>query len=260
MQKIIMNNIQGFTVQATDGDVGKVDTLYFDDQTWAVRYLVVNVGNWLIADKILLSPLAVTAVHLEDKTIAVALTKEQVKNSPDFDTQKPVSRQEEIALHTYYNWDPYWLTAPTYSNGLTAVNAAAMVQNATETETAVAAQTDEATTHLRSTDELEGYNIQAVDGEIGHIDQFLVDTEFWFIRYFVIDTKNWLPGKKVIVSPDWIKAINWAGSKVDLMLTKEKIQNSPEYDKPIIVDRDYEEKLYDHYDQAAYWTKAQINR
>ncbi len=70
----MINNLQGYTVQATDGDVGKVDTIYFDDETWAVRYLVVNVGNWLLTDQVLLSPLAVTRVNPDDETISVSLT------------------------------------------------------------------------------------------------------------------------------------------------------------------------------------------
>lgn len=264
----IINHVEGYTVKATDGEVGKVDTLYFDDLTWAIRYLVVNVGNWLIADKILLSPAAVTSVSREDETIYVGLTKEQVKNSPDVNSQKPVSRQHEVALHRYYGWDPYWLTAPTYSDGLTALNTVALRQNVAEAEmeTAVADSTDdaetatEATANLRSTKEVEGYYIQAADDEIGHIEKFLVDTEFWFIRYFVIDTRNWLPGKKVVVSPEWVNDINWADREVNVNLTRDSIENSPEYEKPATVDRDYEQRLYDHYDQAIYWHKADVSR
>lgn len=261
MQAII-DNVQGYTVQATDGDVGKVDTLYFDDRSWAVRYLVVNVGNWLLTDRILLSPTAVTHVNREDETISVSLTKEQVENSPDVDTQKPVSRQYEIALHTYYGWDPYWLTAPTYSDGLTALNTAFLRQNLAEmdAETAFADQTEEADANLRSTQEVEGYYVQAADGEIGHIEKFLVDTDLWFIRYFVIDTRNWLPGKKVVVSAEWVKNIAWADREVTIGLTRDKVKNSPEYEKEALIDRDYEQRLYDHYDQAVYWHKAEANR
>lgn len=257
----VINNLQGFTVQATDGDVGKVDTIFFDDRTWEVRYLVVNVGNWLLVDQILLSPLAVTGVNRDDETIAVSLTREQVKNSPDVDTEKPVGRHQEQALHNYYGWDPYWLTAPAYSDGLTAVDTPhTLRRHQTQAEPDVATQVEEADTNLRSTDEVQGYYIQATDGEIGHVDQFLVDTEFWVIRYLVIDTRNWLPGKKVLVSPDWIENIDWATSQVTIGMTREKIKASPEYDKPGMLDRTYEQSLYDHYDEDVYWRKAAANR
>lgn len=257
-----IHEIQGYTVRATDGDVGKVDTLYFDDRTWEVRYLVINVGNWLLTDKILLSPAAVTAVSRSDETISVALTRKQVKNSPDVDTHKPVSRQHEVALHQYYGWDPYWLTAPTYIDGLTALNTAVLRHNLIEEEqeTAVAKQPNKNNTNLRSAREVAGYYIEAADGEIGHIETFLVDTEGWTIRYFVIDTRNWLPGKKVIVSPAWIQEIDWADREVTIGLTRDRVQNSPEYDKSFDIDRTYEQKLYDHYDQAVYWHKAEVNR
>lgn len=259
MQAVIQT-IHGYTVQATDGEVGKVETLYFDDETWAIRYLVVNVGSWLLPDQILLAPVAVTNIDREDETIFVALTKEQVKNSPNIDEERPVSRQYEVTLHDHYNWSPYWLGAPAYSDGLTAPDTAAIErQPKFADETAVASQAAESDNHLRSTDEVEGYHIHAADGEIGHIEKFLVDTEFWFIRYLVIDTKNWLPGKKVIVAPDWIEEIKWVEREVSVNMTRESIEASPEYEGPITIDRAYEKRLHDHYHEAVYWNKAQIS-
>lgn len=257
--KTVIQSIRGFTIQATDGEVGKVETLYFDEQTWAIRYLVVNVGNWLLPDQILLSPVVVTNVDSEEETIFVTLTKEQVKNSPHMDTERPVSRQYEVTLHDYYNWNPYWLHAPTYSDGLTAPHTAALESRPKGPEkTAAATPTEEGNSHLRSTDEVEGYHINAVDGEIGHIEKFLVDTDFWFIRYFVIDTKNWLPGKKVIVSPSWIEDINWVDREVSVNMTQEMIESSPEYESEEMVNREYERRLYDHYQAVTYWKEAQV--
>ena len=256
MQTVIQD-IHGYSVQATDGEVGKVETLYFDEETWAVRYLVVNVGNWLLPDQILLSPVAVTDVDREEETISVALTKEQVKNSPHMDTKRPVSRQYEITLHDYYNWSPYWVHAPTYSDGLTAPRTAALERRPKPTQTEDFTHVEESDPHLRSSDEVEGYHINAVDGDIGHIEKFLVDTQFWFIRYFVIDTRNWLPGKEVIVSPNWIENINWVDREVSVEMTQEMIKSSPEYEGEEMVNREYERRLYDHYQAVVYWKEAQ---
>ncbi|MEZ4590092.1 MAG: PRC-barrel domain-containing protein [Chloroflexota bacterium] len=252
MQKMIQN-IHGYTIQATDGDVGKVDTLYVDEETWAIRYLVVDVGNWFTTDKILLSPIAVNEVDTDNETISVALTKAQVKESPDVDTDKPVSRQYETALHDYYNWRPYWLDAPTYAGGLMAVRTPTTLTYQPRPETRVTTATDSGDPYLRSTSEMEGYHIHATDGEIGHIEAFLVDADLWFVRYFVVDTRNWLPGKKVIVAPNWINTIHWADRNVTVGLTKKAIKSSPEFEEPIVVNRDYEQRLYDHYQRAVYW-------
>jgi hypothetical protein len=163
-------------------------------------------------------------------------------------------------LHDYYRWNPYWLDAPTYSGGLTAVQTAALEQEADKEKTAVESRAEEGDNHLHSSDEVTGYHVHAVDGEIGHIEKFLVDTEFWFIRYFVIDTKNWLPGKKVIVAPDWIEGIEWAEREVSVNMMRDTIETSPEYKGPMTVDRDYERRLYDHYQAVAYWKEAQVPR
>lgn len=256
MQTVIQN-IHGFAVQATDGDVGKIETLYVDEETWAVRYLVVNVGNWLLTDKVLLSPTSITDVNAEDEIIAVALTKEQVKNSPDIDTEKPVSRQYEVTLHDYYSWRPYWLDAPTYAGGLTSVRTPTTLTYKPRPENPPVTPAEDADPYLRSTDELEGYNIHATDGEIGHVEAFLVDTDLWYVRYFVVDTRNWLPGKKVLVAPTWIDHITWADREIMVNLTQEMIESSPEYEGPVVVNRDYEQRLYDHYQWAAYWRQVE---
>ena len=249
----IVENIHGFTVRAEDGDVGNISTLYIDEDTWAVRYLVVDVGNWLASDEVLLAPTSVTDIDFEEEVLFVALSKDQVKNSPKASREKPVSRQYELALHDYYNWQPYWLDAPTYSAGLTAVRTPATLTYKPRSENEVVKPAVNADPHLRSTKELEGYHIHASDGEIGHIEAFLVDTDMWFVRYFVVDTRNWLPGKKVIVAPTWITLIQWADRDVIVDLTQDAIKNSPEFDGPIQIKRDYEQRLYDHYQRAVYW-------
>ncbi len=101
--------------------------------------------------------------------------------------------------------------------------------------------------HLRSTREVTGYHIHATDGEIGHVEDFIVDDETWAVRYVVVGTRNWLPGKKVILSPRWIKRVEWADSSLYFDLTRESVKNSPEFDPSKADNRDYEAYLYDHY-------------
>jgi hypothetical protein len=108
--------------------------------------------------------------------------------------------------------------------------------------------------HLRSTQEVLGYYIHASDGDLGHVEDFIVDDDNWTIRYMVVDTRNWLPGKKVLVAPEWITEVSWGESKVYVDLTQDAIKDSPEYDPTETVNRLYEERLYDFYGRPKYWS------
>jgi hypothetical protein len=119
---------------------------------------------------------------------------------------------------------------------------------------------ESADSHLRSTDEVTGYHIEAADGEIGHVKDFIVDDETWAIRYLEIDTRNWLPGKKVLLSPQWINNVSWPQSKVYVDLTRETIQNSPEWDDTIPVTREYEYRLHEYYARSPYWAPVAEER
>ena len=107
--------------------------------------------------------------------------------------------------------------------------------------------------HLRSTQEVTGYYIGATDGEIGHVEDFIIDDESWSIRYIVVDTRNWWPGKKVLASPEWIEKVSWADSTVYVELTRAAIKSAPEYDASSPIDRDYEDRLHTHYGRQGYW-------
>jgi hypothetical protein len=109
--------------------------------------------------------------------------------------------------------------------------------------------------HLRSTREIIRYDIEAEDGEIGHVEDFIVDIKDWVIRYFALDTRDFLPGKKVIISPDWIKDIEWSESKVSISMSQAAIRGCPEYNPSIPINIEYEERLYDYYGKPKYWLR-----
>ena len=99
---------------------------------------------------------------------------------------------------------------------------------------------------------MTGYHIEATDGEVGHVEDFIIDDETWEIRYIVVDTRNWLPGKKVLIAPRWIDRVSWNDSKVYVSLSREAIKHAPEY-HPDTLNREYERKLHDHYNRPKYW-------
>jgi hypothetical protein len=118
------------------------------------------------------------------------------------------------------------------------------------------AETESADSHLRSTKEVTGYHIEATDGEIGHVENFIVDHDIWAIQYLEVNTRNWWPGKKVLMSPHWIERVSWTDSKVYVDLSRDTIKNGPQYIDSMPVTREYEHRLYDHYKRSAYWLQG----
>ena len=108
--------------------------------------------------------------------------------------------------------------------------------------------------HLRSIKEVTGYHIQAMDDDMGHVEDFIVNDKSWTIHYVVVDTRNWLPGgRKVLISPAWIESIDWPQSRMKVDLSTEQIKESPEYDPHAPVNKEYEARLYDFYGRPKYW-------
>jgi hypothetical protein len=252
-------SIEGYGIQATDGEIGRVREFYFDDVKWGIRYLVVDTGSWFTRNSVLISPYSITGVDDVDQTIRVSLTLEQVKGSPDIDTHKPVSRQLEGEYSDYYGYGNYW-TGP-YLWGVGGYPSYPMPEAGTvpaghelPEEVAARAASNPEDVHLRSTDKVTGYHILGTDDNIGHVQDFIFDDEAWAIRYLVVDTRNWWPGgKKILLATQWIDRIDWTESSVQTSLTREQIQSSPEYDDRSQVDRNFEMALHRHYRREGYW-------
>ena len=244
-------NLIGLVIHATDGEIGTVDQLYFDDESWAIRYLTVKTGGWLEDREVLISPFSVTNVDWPAKRLDVALTRKQVKDSPSIDTQRPVSRQYETEYLGYYGYPNYWNGSYLWGEGAFP----AMTTRIDSPREVLAERIRRASmdSHLHSTAAVTGYHIEAMDGEIGHVAGFFMDDETWAIRYMEVATRNWLPGKKVLVSPAWIEGVSWTNSKVYVGLSREAIKDAPEYIESTPITREYENRLYFHYGRPPYW-------
>jgi hypothetical protein len=232
-----------YPLKAKDGEIGSIKEFYFTDQNWVIRYLVVDTGTWLPGKRVLVSPYAV-AGEIGD-SIPLNLTRKQVETSPFPESDLPVSRQFERQYYAYYGWPMYWQGA--YVWGATAVPLHGPV------EPVEPPPDQEGDPHLRSTDQVTGYHIQARDGEIGHVEDFIIDDTNWSIRYLLIDTVNWWPGKKVLLPPAWASDISWHQSKVHVDLDRQTIKEAPEYDPEQMLARDYEDRLHRHYNRRGYW-------
>ncbi len=241
-------DIKGYTIGARDGRIGRCSDFLFDDEDWTVRYIVADTHKWLPGRKVLISPIAIEDIDAMDRILKVHLTREQVQASPPLDADAPVSRQYEIAYNRYYQWDHYWGGASIWG-----VYPHPRLLYRPDGYT-VDAETDDNDPNLRATREVAGYHVQAVDKDIGHVEDFIMDRESWTIRYLVIDTSNWLPAsRKVLVSPDWTELVDWKRRKVLVNQTSEQIKQSPEYDPSFPVNRNLEVTLYDYYGRPYYW-------
>lgn len=245
-----LRTLEHYTVCATDGEVGKVVNFLFDDLRWSLRYLVVDTGGFLNRHEVLISPISFSEVEWPAQRFHLALTKDKVRNSPSVDTQKPVSRQNEMALNDYYAYPNYWMYPDVWSTGAAPSLVAAERWNEPSSSDTVKF-TD---VHLRSANEVRGYDIQATDDSIGHVDDFIVEDVDWDIRYLVIDTSNWWFGKQVLVAPQWANGISWEERKVHIGMPRQAIKDSPEWDPTAIISREYEAKLHEHYREPGYWT------
>ena len=247
-----VKTLKGYHLDAIDGDIGKVKEFYFDDRHWTVRYLVANTGTWLIGRQVLISPYALVAINNEERNIAVDLTKEQIKDSPSLNTDKPVSRQFEQDYYGYYGWPTYW-----YGPSRWGYSSYPERDRVKWTQTNPSGKAWDH--HLRSTHAVSGYNIQALDGDLGRLEDFIIDDGTWTIRYLIINTGTWWPGKKVLVSPSWIERVSWNESSVFVKLSRQAIKESPEYTDESLVTRDYEIGLHGHYSRKGYWVDELVN-
>lgn len=231
--------IKGYAIAATDGRLGTVSDFLFDDASWLVRWLVVDTGKWLSGRKVLLPPSVLGHIDPNGNEFAVRLTMQQVKDSPDIDTERPVSRQIETNIYNFYGWSPYWggtgflmggYGGYGHGYGGGAIAPLPSPGSMRRAEDIAAAQQSDDDPHLRSVEAVTGYHIHASDGEIGYVEDFLLQDTDWSIHNLVVDTTNWWPGKKVLIAPRSIQEIDWTDNLVNLKIDREKVKNSPAYD------------------------------
>ncbi len=262
-----MHDLKSYGIRASDGDIGHVKDFYFGDQEWVVRYLVVDTSVWLPNRKVLISPMSIDRPDWQDKVLPVSITKEQVRNSPDIDTDEPVSRQEEAGYFRYYGYPYYgggselwgantypYMTPTKWEHGQP--ESAPYKRDATGRTALPEPESEPGDRHLRSCKEVIGYRIDATDGDIGHVDDLLVDEDTWAIRYLIVKTGNWWDGREVLIVPQWITGVSWDDSRVRVSVTQQQVRDAPIYSSSEELDRTREEAIYKHYGRDGYWDAA----
>jgi len=248
-----MKDLVGYSIEATDGSIGKVKDFLFDDDKFGVRYMVADTGGWLSDKRVLVSPRHLGEPDLGHlgKDFNVALTKKQVEESPPLSMGEPISRQFEHAYSRHYAHAPYWS-----GDSLWGVDRAPVLSPDPVVETAPLSEevvTAIKESHLRSFDEVRSYNIAATDGDIGQVDDFIVDCVTWKLRYLIVDTNSWLPGGKVMIAVSWLDGFEFAGTRANVDLTMDQIKDSPKFKAGTPINIDYQRKIYDYYGKPVDW-------
>jgi sporulation protein YlmC with PRC-barrel domain len=249
--------IRGFAIGATDGEIGTLEDVQFDETSWTVRHLVVDTGTWLPGRAVVLSPRAVVGIDAPGHRVMTDLTRDRVRESPSVDTARPVSGQHEVELATYYGYPFYW-TGP-YRWGATAAPVPLGPDLRPRGLAAGGPADVEAARrgdpNLHSAREVVGYGIAASDGELGHVQDFLLDEETWAIRYLIVDPRSWWPGAHVVVGVEWLEDVSWESRTVRVGMTRDGVRNAPEWRPEQRVDREWETRLHRHHGRSGYWDR-----
>ncbi|TDE18097.1 PRC-barrel domain-containing protein [Dyadobacter psychrotolerans] len=243
-----LNSLIGYTMRTTDGDIGEVKEFYFDDQTWTIRYLIVETGSWFFGRKVLISPEALTGIDSENSAFDVNITKEQVKTSPDIDTDMPVYRQQEEQLFKHYPWSNYWFGSGIgYGTSGMMAPMTVSVQQAIDNDQIENGTERKGDSHLRSTAKTIDFKIHAEDGQTGTFEDLIIEDASWQIKFLVVDMDDWKSDKKVLITPAEISQIKHSTENVIVKLTVDELKNSPDYDPTEPVNEVTEKNLRDYY-------------
>ncbi len=242
--------LEGYVLEVRDGEIGHCRDFLFDDDWWVIRYMVADTGRWIPKRRVLISPVFLGDPNWGSRRFPVDLSKEQVKNAPPLEEDRPLSRQHELEMFRHYGYPYYWVGDSLWGPEATPAELKVRTESAAPGPEEGVGEGDP---HLRSVKEVTGYHIAAMDGEIGHVEDFILDDETWSLRYMVVDTRNWLPGRKVLVSPTWVDEFDWSEDIAVVSLTQEEIRESPPFDPGEPINREYEGRLFDFYGRPVYW-------
>lgn len=247
--------ILGTQVEGQDGRLGLIHDLLFDDNSWAVRYVVINTRTWLPGRKVLLAPLEIKQTDWPGHQIKIDKTRTQIEQSPPLSEHEPVSRQRESDLADYFDWPRLWGGADPLGPDTPMGVGADPSSPENEASPTTLAKEPDGDPHLRSCKHILRYELTAEDGQIGDIEDLIVDDREWQIRYLVarVDSVKWITRAHFLIAPDWIRELDWKTRHLSVDLTRDQIESCPEFEPTEPINRRLEERLYDYYGRPRYW-------
>jgi uncharacterized protein YrrD len=247
-----LEHLEGYKVNAIDGEIGCVVDFFLDDESWTVRYLVVETGGLFERRQVLVSPSSFRQVEWSIRIVHLDLTRAVVERSPSVETDKPVSRQYRWEYHRRYGAPNNGSQSALGGSGDYPNLLAASRWN----NEAIDGLVKPSDVHLRSAREVRGYHVLGSDKpgsvkpgsvkEVGSVGDFIVDDATWKIRYLVVDTGKWWFGRKVLVAPQWARRMSWVEGNIYLNLSRDTVRHGPEWKPNASIDRAFEIKLH-HY-------------
>lgn len=200
-----VRDLEGLTLTAIDGHAGRIKDVYFDDQTWQVRYLVADTSPWPTGIHVAIPPDHVEEIDVNLNRVALDLTRLEIERNPVLESEMPVAAQLRAAGPASLMQPMYWGFAP----------------GGTRTREELH------DSHLRSARHVTGFRVQATDGQLGHVIDLLVNDEDWTIPYLMTDTTHWRVGRPRLVSTGCVERIEVAAPQVLTRLSREEIESAP---------------------------------
>ncbi|PAV29819.1 hypothetical protein CIL05_10675 [Virgibacillus profundi] len=203
----LSSNLKTYNIHASDGEMGKVKDLYFDDKRWAIRYAIIDTRKWLPGRRVLLSPSSFLTLNEADKFLEVEFDKETVRNSPSIPDETLITQDVENSLVGYYGWTKYWTGNMLWGPNESPMTAYKNHEEALLQEQPVDSHRDY---DLRSEDETIGFKVHADNGKIGTIADMIYDDQKWKIQYIIVQSSDHPVEEEYFVFPtEDIESADW---------------------------------------------------
>ncbi len=243
-----LTELRAYRVRGTDGEIGRFTDVCFPDNEWLVRYVVVAMED--LGREALLLSTYLGRLNRGAHILSAETRREQVANTPPFDRAEPITRQEEKKLHDLYGWPIYWWEeehdiAPI--GGLW--DEERTPEQSAESAAGAEAETEiepEGTQLLFAGDLVEVYGIQAEGGEVGTLQDIIVDDETWMIPYLVV---NLAEAQRVLLATDYVDTIDLGTRDVYVSLPRDVILAGPAVSAEEPITPALVQSLREYYDQ-----------
>jgi len=229
-------------VKGVDGEIGRIEDLCFREDEWTVRYVVVAMED--LAREALLLSAYLGPFQRDTHTVPADIRREQVQNTPALDRTQALTQQDEQELHELYGWPVYWWEQ---EHEITPIDDL-WGESAEEPPVAAEPEPEEEGPQLQFvSDLLEIYGVQSDDGEVGILQDVIVEDETWAITYLVVNLQP--AGHRVLLATEYVQTVDLGARRIYLAVTKDAIVNSPIVSSEQPLTPELEQSLREYYDQ-----------
>ena len=245
--KLSLKEILGYNIETYDQVTGEIKDFLFDDEYWIIRYVDAGLGINLPDRRVLVPQTFLKETDWDTQNFKVTLSREGLATCPALDKFQPISRLYEEELNKHYRIANYWARNYNSPNNevdkMTHFNLPDQKFNAAPK----LIKENQMDTNLRSFNEILGYDILTPDGNLGCVEDLLIDSDNWEIISIILDTsKNQPWSKKVIIASTWIEEISYMDRQIKISLAIKEVENAPEYDPLAPVNEVLEKRFYNY--------------